>query len=35
LTEARDMLTSFTSLYPGSFYVEPVERNLENLPKSE
>jgi hypothetical protein len=35
LTEARDMLTSFISLYPGSFYVEPVERNLENLPKSE
>ncbi|MHC4517679.1 MAG: hypothetical protein ACYTAS_03745 [Planctomycetota bacterium] len=35
LTEARDMLTSFTSLYPGSFYVEQVERNLEDLPRSE
>jgi hypothetical protein len=35
LTEARDMLTSFTSLYPDSFYVEQVERNLEVLPRSE
>ena len=35
LTKARDMLTSFTSLYPTSFYVEQVERNLEDLPKSE
>jgi hypothetical protein len=35
LTEARDMLTSFTSLYPGSFYVAQVERNLEYLPKPE
>lgn len=33
LTEARDMLTSFTSLYPDSFYVEQVERNLEDLPR--
>jgi hypothetical protein len=35
LTEARDMLSSFTSLYPGSFYVEQVERNLETLPRSQ
>ena len=33
LTEARDMLISFTSLYPDSFYVEQVERNLEDLPR--
>ena len=33
LTEARDMLTSFMSLYPNSFYVEQVERNLEALPR--
>jgi len=33
LTEARDMLTSFMSLYPTSFYVEQVERNLEGLPR--
>lgn len=35
LTEARDMLSSFTSLYPNSFYVEQVERNLEALPRPE
>jgi hypothetical protein len=35
LTEARDMLSSFTSLYPSSFYVEQVERNLETLPRSQ
>jgi len=35
LTEARDMLTSFTNLYPNSFYVEQVERNLEGLPRSQ
>ena len=33
LTEARDMLISFTNLYPDSFYVEQVERNLEDLPR--
>ena len=33
LAEARDMLTSFLNLYPGSFYVEQVRRNLEDLPR--
>ncbi len=35
LVEARDMLSSFMNLYPDSFYVEQVARNLEGLPKSE
>jgi hypothetical protein len=35
LVEARDMLTSFMNLYPSSFYVEQVSRNLEGLPRSE
>ncbi|HPC95110.1 MAG TPA: hypothetical protein PLU87_09220 [Sedimentisphaerales bacterium] len=35
LTEARDMLTSFLNLYPDSFYVEQVRRNLEDLPRLE
>ncbi len=35
LAEARDMLTSFLNLYPGSFYVEQIRRNLENLPRVE
>ena len=35
LAEARDMLTSFTNLYPDSFYVEQVQRNLEDLPRLE
>lgn len=33
LAEARDMLTSFLNLYPDSFYVEQVRRNLEDLPR--
>lgn len=33
LAEARDMLTSFMNLYPDSFYVEQVRRNLEDLPR--
>jgi len=35
LVEARDMLTSFVNLYPDSFYVEQVQRNLEDLPRLE
>jgi len=35
LAEARDMLTSFLNLYPDSFYVEQVRRNLEDLPRLE
>ncbi len=33
LAEARDMLNSFLNLYPDSFYVEQVRRNLEDLPR--
>lgn len=29
------MLTSFMNLYPDSFYVEQVRRNLEDLPRLE
>ncbi len=35
LTEARDMLTSFSNLYPDSFYAEQIRRNLEDLPRLE
>jgi hypothetical protein len=35
LTEARDMLAGFLSLYPDSFYAEQVQRNLDNLPSPE
>jgi outer membrane protein assembly factor BamD (BamD/ComL family) len=33
LVQARNMLTSFLSLYPDSFYVEQVKKNLEDLPQ--
>jgi hypothetical protein len=29
------MLTSFLSLYPGSFYASQVKKNLDDLPKPE
>jgi hypothetical protein len=32
LDEARAILTSFLSLYPNSFYVEQVQKNLDGLP---
>lgn len=32
LDEARAILTSFLSLYPDSFYVEQVQKNLDGLP---
>lgn len=32
LQSARDMLMSFLSLYPKSFYADQVRRNLDNLP---
>ena len=32
LSEARATLTSFISLYPNSFYVRQVKKNLEDLP---
>lgn len=35
LGEARDMLASFLSLYPESFYAEQVRRNLDSLPSPE
>jgi len=35
LTQAREMLTSFLSLYPTSFYAEQVKRNLDDLPMPE
>jgi len=35
LTDAREMLASFLTLYPESFYAEQVKRNLEDLPKPE
>ena len=33
LAETRALLTNFVSLYPDSFYVEQVKKNLDNLPK--
>jgi hypothetical protein len=35
LADARDMLTSFLTLYPDSLYAERIKRNLEGLPKPE
>jgi len=35
LQKARDMLTSFLSLYPDSFYASQVKKNLEDLPRPE
>lgn len=35
LMQARDMLASFLSLYPESFYTEQIKRNLEDLPSPE
>jgi len=35
LLAARDMLTSFLNLYPKSFYVDQVRKNLEDLPGPE
>jgi outer membrane protein assembly factor BamD (BamD/ComL family) len=35
LAQTRAILTSFITLYPNSFYVEQVKKNLENLPKVE
>lgn len=35
LVQARDMLASFLELYPNSFYVGQVQRNIENLPSPE
>ena len=32
LDEARAILTSFLSLYPNSFYVDQVQKNLDGLP---
>jgi len=34
LDEARAILTSFLNLYPDSFYVEQVQKNLDGLPTS-
>ncbi len=33
LIQARDMLTSFVSLYPNTFYAGQVRKNLDGLPK--
>jgi hypothetical protein len=33
LTAAREALTSFLHLYPGSFYAAQAKQNLDNLPK--
>ncbi len=33
LAETRELLTSFISLYPDSFYVEQARKNLDNLPR--
>ena len=35
LLQATNMLTSFLSLYPHSFYATQVRKNLEGLPKPE
>jgi len=35
LLQATDMLTSFLSLYPESFYASQVKKNLDDLPKPE
>jgi hypothetical protein len=35
LIQARDMLTSFVSLYPDTFYAGQVRKNLDGLPKPE
>ncbi len=35
LIQARDMLTSFVSLYPDTFYAGQVRKNLDGLPKSD
>jgi hypothetical protein len=35
LVDARDMLTSFLTLYPDSPYAERIESNLKGLPKPE
>ena len=35
LVQARDMLASFLSLYPRSFYADQVAKNLEDLPRPE
>jgi len=35
LTETRDVLTSFLSLYPDSFYADSVKKVLAGLPKPE
>ena len=32
---ATDMLTSFLSLYPSSFYAAQVKKNLDDLPRPE
>ena len=34
LDEARAILTSFLSLYPDSFYVEQIQKNLDSLPEN-
>ena len=35
LVSARDMLTSFLSLYPSSFYSPQIKKNLDDLPRPE
>ena len=35
LVSARDMLTSFLSLYPNSFYAPQIKKNLDDLPRPE